>query len=155
MKLLSSFCIGLLFSFGLIVSGMINPEKVLGFLDLFGTWDASLAFVMGGAVIVTSFGYRVLNKQTKPIFALKFTRPTRTDIDSKLIAGPALFGIGWGLVGLCPGPAFAAVSSSPKTVIVFFIAMLVGMFIARTSWLNSMLEPTKPALLNGAPHDNA
>lgn len=140
MQLVSTFCIGLLFSSGLIVSGMINPEKVLGFLNIFGAWDASLAFVMGGAVAVTSLGYRLLNKQEKPLFAAKFIRPTRTDIDFKLFAGPALFGIGWGLVGLCPGPAFAAVSSSPKTVLLFFIAMLTGMFVARTRWLNSKLQ---------------
>ena len=136
MKLLSAFCIGLLFSFGLIISGMINPAKVLGFLDVFGTWDASLAFVMGGAVLVTSIGYRLLGNQVKPLFASEFARPTRTDIDSKLLAGPALFGIGWGLVGLCPGPAFAAVTSSPKAVLAFFLAMLVGMYLARMPWLN-------------------
>ena len=140
MRLVSTFCIGLLFSSGLIVSGMINPEKVLGFLDVFGVWDASLVFVMGGAVAVTSLGYRLLNHQEKPLFAQEFTKPTRTDIDFKLFAGPALFGIGWGLVGLCPGPAFAAVSSSPKTVLLFFTAMLVGMCVARTRWLNSKLK---------------
>ena len=139
MKLLSAFCIGLLFSFGLIISGMINPSKVLGFLDVFGTWDASLAFVMGGAVLVTSIGYRLLGNQVKPLFASEFSRPTRTDIDSKILAGPALFGIGWGLVGLCPGPAFAAVTSSPKAVLAFFIAMLLGMYLARMPWLNSQL----------------
>ncbi len=139
MKLLSAFCIGLLFSFGLIISGMINPAKVLAFLDVLGAWDASLAFVMGGAVLVTSIGYRSLDNQVKPLFASGFSIPTRTDIDGNLIAGPALFGIGWGLVGLCPGPAFAAVSSSPKSVLAFFLAMLLGMYLARMPWINSKL----------------
>ena len=140
MKLLSAFCIGLLFSFGLIISGMINPAKVLGFLDVLGEWDASLAFVMGGAVVVTSIGYRLLGNQAKPLFESGFTMPTRTDIDGKLLVGPALFGIGWGLVGLCPGPAFAAVSSSPKTVLAFFVAMLIGMYLARMPWLDLQLS---------------
>lgn len=139
MKLVSSFCIGLLFSFGLIISGMINPAKVLGFLDLFGDWDASLAFVMGGAVVVTTIGYKLLGSRAKPLFSPTFSIPTRADIDAKLIAGPALFGIGWGLVGLCPGPAFAAFSSSPKAVLAFFFAMLLGMFLARKPWQNKNL----------------
>ncbi|MDB4224675.1 YeeE/YedE family protein [Granulosicoccus sp.] len=153
MKLLSAFCIGLLFSFGLIISGMINPAKVLGFLDVFGAWDASLAFVMGGAVLVTSIGYRLLGNQVKPLFASEFTRPTRTDIDTKILAGPALFGIGWGLVGLCPGPAFAAVSSSPKTVLAFFVAMMLGMYLARMPWLNSQLASNNSIRVGGQSHD--
>ena len=153
MKLLSAFCIGLLFSFGLIFSGMINPAKVLGFLDVFGAWDASLAFVMGGAVLVTSIGYRLLGNQVKPLFASEFTRPTRTDIDTKILAGPALFGIGWGLVGLCPGPAFAAVSSSPKTVLAFFVAMMLGMYLARMPWLNSQLASNNSIPVGGQSHD--
>ena len=98
MKYVSVFLTGLLFSGGLIVSGMINPTKVIGFLDLFGEWDASLAFVMGGAVLVTSIGYRLLLKQTKPLFNATFSRPTGTTLDTRLFVGPAIFGIGWGLV---------------------------------------------------------
>lgn len=125
------FAIGLLFSGGLIVSGMINPAKVIGFLDVFGQWDASLAFVMGGAVLVTSIGYRLLLDKQKPLFTSTFSRPSRTDLDTRLFVGPAMFGIGWGLVGLCPGPAFAAFSASPKSVSIFVVAMLAGMFLAR------------------------
>lgn len=140
MKQLSVFLIGLLFSLGLIVSEMINPAKVLGFLDLFGEWDASLAFVMGGAVLVSFIGYRLVLRRKKPLFAQTFSLPTRTDIDARLLIGPAMFGIGWGLVGLCPGPAFAALTASPKTVLVFFIAMMVGMFLARMPWRTAPLS---------------
>lgn len=141
MKLLSVFCIGLLFSFGLIISGMVNPTKVLDFLDVFGDWDASLAFVMGGAVLVTSIGFKLLRSGEKPLFASKFSFPTRTDIDAKLIAGPAIFGIGWGLVGLCPGPAFAAIVSKPTLVLTFVAAMMLGMYLARMPLLNSSNKP--------------
>ncbi len=141
MKLLSVFCIGLLFSFGLIISGMVNPTKVLDFLDVFGDWDASLAFVMGGAVLVTSIGFKLLRSGKKPLFASKFSFPTRTDIDAKLIAGPAIFGIGWGLVGLCPGPAFAAIVSKPTLVLTFVAAMMLGMYLTRMPLLNSSNKP--------------
>lgn len=134
MGYITVFAIGLLFSGGLIVSGMINPAKVIGFLDLFGQWDASLAFVMGGAVLVTTIGYRQLLKKQKPLFTSTFSRPSRTDLDTRLFVGPAMFGIGWGLVGLCPGPAFAAFSASPKPVFIFVIAMLAGMYLARLPW---------------------
>ncbi|MDB4223336.1 YeeE/YedE family protein [Granulosicoccus sp.] len=128
MRHLIVFLSGLLFSLGLIVSGMINPAKVIGFLDLFGQWDPSLAFVMAGAVAVTFVGFRYVLKQKNPRFAIKFSIPTRTDIDAPLLIGPVLFGLGWGLVGLCPGPALAALTAAPKSTWVFFISMLVGMY---------------------------
>jgi hypothetical protein len=128
MRHLIVFLSGLLFSLGLIVSGMINPAKVIGFLDLFGQWDPSLAFVMAGAVAVTFVGFRYVLKQKNPRFATKFSIPTRTDIDAPLLIGPVLFGLGWGLVGLCPGPALAALTAAPKSTWVFFISMLVGMY---------------------------
>lgn len=131
MKLIVNFLAGLIFSAGLIVSGMINPEKVIGFLDLFGAWDPSLAFVMGGAVIVTAIGYKLVLDRPKPLLADSFSVPQRTDIDTALLAGPVLFGVGWGLVGLCPGPAFAAVVASPLATLPFFISMLAGMWLAR------------------------
>lgn len=132
MKYLSSFLIGLLFSSGLIVSQMINPAKVLGFLDVFGSWDPSLAFVMGGAVLVTTIGFNLIGKrQTQPVFNGTFSIPTRTDIDPSLFVGPTLFGVGWGLVGLCPGPAFAAFTASPRSIGLFLFAMLCGMYLAR------------------------
>ena len=128
MRHLIVFLSGLLFSFGLIVSGMINPAKVIGFLDLFGHWDPSLAFVMAGAVAVTFVGFRFVLKQEHPRFATKFSIPTRTDIDSPLLIGPVLFGLGWGLVGLCPGPALATLTAAPKSTLAFFISMLAGMY---------------------------
>lgn len=128
MRLLVIFLSGLLFGLGLIVSGMINPAKVIGFLDLFGQWDPSLAFVMAGAVAVTSVGYRFILKQKHPRFASTFSIPTRTDIDAPLIIGPILFGLGWGIVGLCPGPALAAITAAPNTTWVFFVSMLAGMY---------------------------
>jgi len=129
MRQISVFLIGLLFGTGLIVSGMINPAKVTGFLDLFGQWDPSLAFVMAGAVLVTSLGYRFVLKRDRPHFAISFSLPTRTEIDAPLLLGPTLFGMGWGLVGLCPGPALAALTASPKTTWVFFLSMLLGMYL--------------------------
>ena len=128
-KQLSVFLCGLLFSAGLIVSGMINPAKVIGFLNLFGQWDPSLGFVMAGAVAVTFIGNRFVMQREQPYFAPDFAIPSRTDIDSPLLFGPVLFGIGWGLVGLCPGPAIAALATSLKTTWLFFLAMIAGMFL--------------------------
>lgn len=155
MKYISVFFTGLLFSFGLIISGMINPAKVLGFLDFFGEWDASLAFVMGGAVLVTSIGYRLLLKQQKPLFASNFSRPSRADIDTQLLVGPAMFGVGWGLVGLCPGPAFAALAVSPKPMMVFVIAMIIGMYLAKSPWINAYLNSKSTTTAAGRSHDHA
>lgn len=129
MKNVSALLIGLLFGLGLVVSGMINPAKVLGFLDLFGAWDASLAFVMGGAVIVTFFGYRFIGRAGKPWFDIKFRFPTATDVDSKLIVGAILFGLGWGLIGLCPGPALAAFAVEPWALLVFLSGTAGGMIL--------------------------
>ncbi len=131
MKLLSPLLIGLLFGLGLVVSGMVNPEKVLGFLDLFGEWDPSLAFVMGGAVIVTFFGYRWIGPAGKPWFDLTYQIPSATHIDTKLLAGAGFFGIGWGLVGLCPGPALAGFFVEPWALLVFIAGMLGGMLLPR------------------------
>ena len=128
MNYLSSFLTGLLFSLGLIISGMINPAKVLNFLDIFGTWDPSLAFVMGGAIVVTFFGNKIVLKRSKPLFESGFSIPTRSDVDMNLVGGAALFGIGWGLVGICPGPAIAAFAASPSRFIIFLAAMIVGMY---------------------------
>ncbi len=126
-----NFLLGLLFGIGLIVSGMSNPAKVLNFLDLVGTWDPSLAFVMGGAVLVAFFGYRIVLKREMPIIGAKFDVPTRTDVDMRLIVGPALFGVGWGLGGFCPGPALTAIGLAATGTLIFVPAMLLGMWIAR------------------------
>ncbi|MAN59706.1 YeeE/YedE family protein [Roseovarius nubinhibens] len=132
MKQIFALLSGLLFGLGLIVSGMADPAKVLNFLDLFGNWDPSLAFVMGGAIAVTAPGFALLfaNRQT-PYFDQKFRLPTRSDLEPKLITGAALFGIGWGLGGFCPGPALTALPLAASGTLIFVPAMLIGMWAAR------------------------
>lgn len=126
-QLLAAFGCGLLFGAGLLISGMTQPDKVLGFLDIFGAWDATLAFVMAGAVLVTSIGFALARRRGTSMLATKLQWPTRNDIDAPLLTGAALFGIGWGLVGLCPGPAIVNLASFSLPVIVFVVAMAVGM----------------------------
>jgi uncharacterized membrane protein YedE/YeeE len=133
MKILSTFLAGLLFGTGLILSGMANPAKVQNFLDLFGTWDPSLAFVMSGAIIVAMPGFWFTCKLPKPLFNDAFQLPTRKDFDPKLIAGAATFGIGWGLGGFCPGPALTALPFANTSTLFFVTAMLVGMMVAKFS----------------------
>lgn len=123
--------LGLLFGVGLVISGMADPAKVLNFLDLFGTWDPSLAFVMGGAVLVAFVGYRMVLKRERPVIGSRFHLPTRKDIDARVIAGPALFGLGWGLAGFCPGPALTALGIGATGTLVFVPAMILGMWAAR------------------------
>jgi uncharacterized membrane protein YedE/YeeE len=118
---------GLLFGLGLVISGMINPAKVLNFLDVAGTWDPSLAFVMAGALIVATLGYRLVLPRGKPLFASDFSVPSARQIDPRLIGGAALFGAGWGLVGFCPGPAITAAALGMGEVYIFLAAMLAGM----------------------------
>lgn len=122
--ILSAFGAGLLFGIGLWISGMARPEKVLNFLDIAGSWDASLLFVMGGAVAVTLAANRFLLR--KPLLAEKFELPTRKDIDVPLVAGAAIFGIGWGIGGYCPGPGLTALASLAIDPLVFVAAMLAG-----------------------------
>lgn len=131
MKYVPIFFAGLLFGGGLVVSGMINPQKVINFLDVFGDWDASLAFVMGGAVAVMVVGYRIVQKREKPLFEMSFSIPHRTGIDRNLIIGAIMFGVGWGLVGFCPGPAVAALTVVPSKALIFTASMLAGMYLAR------------------------
>lgn len=131
MKIISSLIVGFIFGIGLIVSGMVNPAKVQNFLDIFGHWDPSLAFVMGGAIAITLPGYFLLRKSERPFFVEKFQWPTRTDLDAKLITGAAIFGIGWGLGGFCPGPATTALSGGATGTVVFFVAMLAGLYAAK------------------------
>lgn len=130
-RLLASFAAGGLFGAGLLISQMTNPDKVLSFLDIFGDWDPSLAFVMGAALIVTLIGYRFVLRRSAPLFEGRFRLPTRTDIDGRLIGGAALFGAGWGLAGLCPGPAMASLSFGGLPVLVFVVAMLAPILILR------------------------
>ncbi len=127
--LLSAFGAGFLFALGLAISGMTLPTKVIGFLDFFGEWDPALAFVMGGAVIVYAIGFRLVTKKEAPKCAPKFSIPTRTDITPRLIMGSAIFGMGWGLGGLCPGPALTSLTTGLLDVGVFVAAMLTGMYL--------------------------
>jgi uncharacterized protein len=137
-SILSALAAGLVFGLGLTVSGMINPQKVLGFLDIFGAWDPTLALVMGGAVLVTLPGFRLLQRKGAPFFSGAFHFPTRTDLDVRLIGGAALFGVGWGMVGFCPGPALAAFGGSivspgvdTGSILLFVLAMLTGLLAPR------------------------
>jgi uncharacterized membrane protein YedE/YeeE len=127
--LLTSFASGLVFALGLGISGMTRPIKVIGFLDFFGAWDASLAFVMVGAIAVYFVAYRFRATMPSPLFAPKFAMPTRNDLDEKLIIGSAIFGAGWGLGGFCPGPALTSLASGAMPVFVFFVAMALGMYL--------------------------
>jgi hypothetical protein len=131
MQTLISLIAGLIFGYGLVLSGMSNPAKVMNFLDLAGAFDPSLIFVMVGAVVTTYIGYRLLWRLDRPLFASEFQTPAKAEIDSRLVIGPVLFGVGWGLVGLCPGPALASLTFGGLSALIFFIAMLIGMFVAR------------------------
>ncbi len=128
MKIVAAFASGLLFGLGLAMSGMLDPARVLGFLDFAGAWDPSLAFVLGGAVVVSMAGTRVAGRMRRPALAESFDIPANRRIDVKLIGGSAMFGIGWGLAGFCPGPALAAVPLGIPTALIFVAAMLAGMW---------------------------
>lgn len=127
MKNLVTLISGLLFGFGLLLSGMADPAKVQNFLDLYGTWDPSLAFVMGGAIAVTMPGFWLVTRRHKPFFNDVFHLPTRTDFDARLITGAAIFGVGWGLGGFCPGPAMTALPLAAEGTLIFVTTMLTGM----------------------------
>ena len=126
---LAAFGAGSLFAVGLAISGMTKPSKVTGFLDVAGPWDPSLALVMAGAVAVTFIAYRLIRRRASPIFDVKFHIPTRKDIDRRLILGAALFGVGWGLGGLCPGPGLVAGAGGVTPAIVFVGGMTIGMLL--------------------------
>ena len=128
---LSSLVAGLLFGLGLVVSQMVNPAKVLAFLDIFGSWDPSLALVMGAAVAVLALGYAVAKHQGRPVLAPRLEIPTRRNLDPRLIIGAAIFGVGWGLAGLCPGPALTLLPLALPKAFLFVAAMLAGMMLFR------------------------
>ena len=130
-RLLPPLVSGALFGAGLTIGGMTDPARVRGFLDLFGDWDPTLAFVMGGALIVMAVAWQVRKRMSRPLFGNRFSLPDRSDLDPPLIAGAALFGIGWGLAGLCPGPALASLALAPLSVLPFVFAMLAGMAVHR------------------------
>lgn len=130
-KIIIGFISGIIFGLGLVLSGMSNPAKVLNFLDLFGAFDPSLLFVMGGAIMVVFIGYRFVLKRGKPLFSESFQIPTRKDIDKNLLIGAALFGVGWGIGGFCPGPALSAVFMGSEGIIYFLPAMLLGLIVSK------------------------
>jgi uncharacterized membrane protein YedE/YeeE len=140
MRILAGLLAGLLFGAGLAISQMINPAKVLAFLDVAGAWDPSLAFVMLGAVVVTALGYRFVLRQPKPLLDDSFSVPTRTDVDGRLVIGAAIFGVGWGLGGYCPGPAIASIGFGAMETVVFVIFMAIGMIGGRA--LPTVLKTT-------------
>lgn len=127
LKTVGALAAGLLFGIGLAMSGMLDPARVLGFLDVAGEWDPSLAFVLGGAVAVSAIGFLLTGRMRKPVLADIFDIPAGRRIDAKLVVGSALFGIGWGLAGFCPGPAVASLSLGIPKAFVFVAAMLAGM----------------------------
>jgi uncharacterized membrane protein YedE/YeeE len=122
---------GTIFGAGLMLGGMTDPARVRRFLDLFGAWDPTLAFVMGGAVLVMALAWLLQKRMQRPVFATSFALPDRSDITAKLVGGSALFGIGWGIAGLCPGPGFAALAIEPLSAAIFVAAMLAGMMLVR------------------------
>jgi uncharacterized protein len=128
MGMILSLVGGMIFSVGLVISGMINPDKILGFLDVFGKWDYSLAFVMGGAVIFNLISFRIVT-QRKPLFNTKHFLPSTLIIDKKLVIGSALFGIGWGILGICPGPGIVNLITLNTTAFLFVGSMSLGMII--------------------------
>jgi uncharacterized protein len=130
---LASFVCGLIFGIGLLISGMTQPAKVLGFLDVFGRWDPTLALVMAAALVVSGIGFALVRQRRRPVLAAQHLWPTRTDIDRPLVVGSMLFGIGWGLVGLCPGPALVNLAGLKPSLIVFVLAMAIGM-ITKDLW---------------------
>jgi uncharacterized membrane protein YedE/YeeE len=149
MRAFASLLCGFVFGWGLFISGMIRPDKVLSFLDVFaipsGNWDPSLAVVMAAALVVTGTGYALARRRT-PVFETQNHWPAQTAIDRPLIAGSVLFGVGWGLVGLCPGPAIANLATLTSPVIIFVIAMAVGT-VAHDLWYARCVAPASPSLV--------
>jgi hypothetical protein len=133
---ISSFLIGSIFGFGLAISEMINPKRVIGFLDVTGQWDPTLLAVMGGALLITSTLFPLILRRNRAFLGKRLVLPTKTEIDMPLILGAVIFGIGWGLAGLCPGPALAGLASAPPSLAAFVIAMVGG------QWLVLMWEKT-------------
>ena len=130
-RVLTALLIGLVFGTGIALSGMINPAKVLNFFDVAGSWDPSLAFVIGGALIVTAIGYRLVLKRPAPLLEARFHLPARRDIDLPLLAGAGLFGIGWGIAGFCPGGSIPALGLGEPAALIFVAAMACGIAATR------------------------
>jgi uncharacterized membrane protein YedE/YeeE len=149
MRIVAPLICGLIFGAGLLISGMVRPTKVLDFLDIFGTWDPSLAVVMAAALAVAVPGFRLADRGARPWFAGEYFRPGKSGIDRPLVAGAAMFGLGWGLVGLCPGPALENLATLSPGIIVFVLAMAAGM-IAHDGWQRSRLTAQRDRMLASA-----
>ena len=145
-EIIPSLVIGMLFGAGLAVSDMVNPARVLAFLDLAGRWDPTLAFVMGGAVVPAALGYLLVRRMRRPLFAERFSIPENRIIDRQLLLGAAIFGVGWGLVGLCPGPAIAGLVYGLWQLWLFVAAMLAGMLLHRLVTTTRRVSPSPDAL---------
>jgi uncharacterized membrane protein YedE/YeeE len=130
MKIGIALSAGLLFGLGLSLGGMTQPAVVLGFLDIFGAWDPRLVFVMAGAVLTTAIGYRLVLRRPRPLLAEQFQLPTSRHVDARLIGGAALFGIGWGIAGYCPGPALASLGAGAPALLVLVACMIAGWWLA-------------------------
>jgi uncharacterized membrane protein YedE/YeeE len=141
---LIEFIVGLLFGWGLLISGMTDPGKVIGFLDLTGSWDPSLAMVMGGAIAVGFFAFGTAKKRTSNFLGGALHLPTSSDIDKRLILGALLFGAGWGLAGFCPGPGIVSMAAGQPKAAVFVVAMLAGMLVFE--WMDRLSRRTVPAV---------
>ena len=149
MRIIAPLFCGLIFGAGLLVSGMVQPTKVLGFLDIFGAWDPSLAVVMAAALAVSVPGFMLANQRPRPWLAKQYFWPSKSEVDLPLVTGAALFGIGWGLVGLCPGPALESLATLSPGVIVFAAAMAAGMAVYDL-WQKSRLTVQRGSPLAGA-----
>ena len=143
MQLIFIYLICVIFGTGIVLSGMANPAKVINFFDIAGTWDPSLAFVMGGALIVTAVGYRLVFGRARPLFEGRFLLPTARNLDARLIGGSAVFGVGWGIAGFCPGGALPALGTGRIEVILFVAALLGGIFAAK--FLQNLSRPKAQA----------
>jgi uncharacterized membrane protein YedE/YeeE len=139
--LLASFVCGLLFGFGLALSGMTDPQRVRGFLDVTGIWDPTLLAVMGGALATATPGFRFARRRRAPVLAVDFRLPTAKDIDLRLLAGAVVFGCGWGLAGYCPGPALTSIAAGTSAPWLFIVAMIAGMVAA--PWIESRFARTR------------
>lgn len=143
MKMIVTYLTGLVFGIGITISGMANPAKVLNFFDVFGSWDPSLGFVMGGALVTTAIGYRIVFRRPAPVFEPGFTVPSSRVIDKSLVGGSAVFGIGWGIAGFCPGGVIPALGTGRPDVLIFFGAFVVGIFGAK-----AMMRYTAKSIVN-------